>query len=388
MSELEQLTPAQRRRGLAAVTVALAVASLLHGLTLPMFALVLEDHGVQKSIIGINATAQYLAVFAAAPFASRLMRTIGPVAVMFWSVLVAALIFFVLPIHVDVWLWFGLRFTLGIGQSFLWIAGEAWISHLAEDHRRGRIIAIYGVVTACGFAAGPLLLSVLGAEGWGPFFVAADLMLAAALPLAVIYHGAPRLPGRQTGSFLRYAFQTPVATWAYLAFAAGDAMLLTFLPIYATHAGLPQWIGITLLTSMAVGSIVSQYPIGHLADRMNGMMLTSVSLIALIITVALIPLAITHTPLNFVVLFLFGCTLGALYTLPLVFIGRRFKGADLAPATTARSIVFCVGAIIGPPIAGTVMQVAGSDGLPWSLVVLFLLVLPLPIIGWRRNWIA
>ena len=52
---------------------------------------------------------------------------------MFWSVLVAALIFFVLPIHVDVWLWFGLRFTLGIGQSFLWIARqETWISHLVR----------------------------------------------------------------------------------------------------------------------------------------------------------------------------------------------------------------------------------------------------------------
>ena len=83
-------------------------------------------------------------------------------------------------------------------------------------------------------------------------------------------------------------------------------MLLTFLPIYATQTGLPQWIGITVLSAMALGSIVSvNYPIGHLADRMNGMLLTSVSVIALIITVALIPLAITDTPLNFVVLFLF-----------------------------------------------------------------------------------
>jgi len=388
MAATPQTNAVERRRGLIAVTVALAVVSLIHGLTLPMLGLVLEHQGVEKSLIGLNAAVQYLAVFAAAPFVSRLLRDAGPAVLMFWSVVVAAIVFCLLPIKVDVTVWFVLRFVLGTSQAFLWIAGEAWISNLADEHRRGRIVAVYGAVTAGGFALGPLVLSILGSDGWTPFLVAAAVTLSATIPLAVTLRGNTRLKGRTTGSFLHYAFRTPVATSVYFCFAACDAVLLTFLPIYAVHVGHSERIGVTLLTVMAVGAIISQYPIGQLADRINGMAMTMGAVIVGVIALLLTPFAVHHAVLGYALLFTLGCSFGAMYTLSLVLIGRRFKGAELGAAATVRSLVFCIGSSVGPPLVGWSMELFGAHALPLVMAMMFLLTIPIAAAGMGRKWIA
>ena len=382
------ITAVERRRAFAVVTVALAIVSLIHGLTLPMLSLILEREGIDKTLIGLNATAQFLAVFAAAPFVPRLMQNVGPAAMMFWSVLASAVVFLALPVYVDVHVWFVLRLALGTALAFLWIAGEAWVSHLAEEGTRGRTVAIYGAVTAAGYALGPLVLAAVGSEGWRPFILAAGVMAIAATPLALALKSGPRLTGRASGRFWRYALLAPVSMWMYFTFSAAEAVLLTFLPIYGMHAGLEERVAIALLTAMAIGAIASQFPVGWMADRLNSMMLTGIGVLLLIGTCVLLPVSIGQTPWNIVLILGLGALLGAFYTLSLVLLGRRFKGADLGPAVTARSIMFCLGAMVGPPVAGAAIEFLGPDGMAWMLALLFVLFLPLPMIGFARRWVA
>jgi MFS family permease len=87
-------------------------------------------------------------------------------------------------------------------------------------------------------------------------------------------------------------------------------------------------------------------------------------------------------------MFVFGGTFAALYIVPLTMLGRRFKGADLSTAATVFSIMFCIGAVAGPPLSGVGMTYLGNDGMRWALVVIYALVLPLPVIGFFRGWRA
>ena len=70
--------PVSGRRQLVVATVTLAVASFSHGLTMPLLSLVLDHQGVDETLIGLNAGAYFIAVFAAAPLASRVLRARGP----------------------------------------------------------------------------------------------------------------------------------------------------------------------------------------------------------------------------------------------------------------------------------------------------------------------
>ena len=379
---------AARLRAVAAISVSLAVAALIHGLTLPLLSLILERHGVDETAIGINVTAQYLTVFVAAPFVTPLLRRYGPAFMIFWSLIASGAVFLALPVHVDVYVWFVLRMILGVALSFLWIAGEAWICHIAEERSLGRTVAVYATVVSIGFALGPAMLAWIGTEGWTPFLVCAGLMAAAAIPMAWLRRGAPRLEGRPSTSLLRFVALAPVLMLVYLVFSGADAVMLTFLPLYGTEAGLEEWQAISLLSVLALGIILSQPPIGWLADHMNGMALMLVMVVLMAACAAVLPLGIAHTPWNAVILLGFGASMGGVYTVSLAMMGRRFRGPDLGRAVTVRSILFCVGALIAPPISGFAIDWFGPDGLPISLTAMLLLVLPLPLIGLFRRWIA
>ena len=367
--------PASRRRQLAVATVTLAVASFSHGLTMPLLSLVLDHRGVDATLIGLNAGAYFVAVFAAAPLASRVLRARGPALLMLASILATAGLLALLRAFPDVWLWFPLRFALGMAASFLWIAGEAWMNHAAAESRRGRIIAVFGVVVSAGFALGPLILSMTGADGWAPFLATIALLLVAAAVLAGALGSSPRLEGPTSGRLARYVLLAPVAAFGYFVFAAGDAMLLTFLPIYAVGLGIAESDAIRLLTVMALGSMALQYPIGWLADRVSNRALAAAMGAALLAGSALLPWAIPHPALNAVFMFFYGGALGALYTLSLVLVGRRFKGADLGGASAMLAVMFCIGSFLWPSIGGAAMDRFGGDAMPISLVAAYALFL-------------
>ena len=378
----------ERIRAVTAISVSLAMASLIHGMTLPLLSLILERHGVDQTTIGINVTAQYLTVFVVAPFVTPFLRRYGPATMIFWSLIGSVGVFIALPVYVDVYVWFALRLILGIALSFLWIAGEAWVCHIAEERSLGRTVAVYATVISIGFGLGPALLAWMGTEGWTPFLACAGFMAAAAVPMAWFRRGSPRLEGRPTASLLRFVALAPVMMTVYLVFSGADAVMLTFLPIYGTGAGLAEWQAISLLSVLALGVVLSQPPIGWLTDHMSGMLLMFIMVALMALCTAMLPLGIAHTPWNVVILLGFGAAMGGVYTVSLAMMGRRFKGPDLGRAATVRSILFCVGALIAPPISGVSIDWFGSNGLPISLTVMLLLVLPLPLIGLFRRWVA
>ena len=373
-----------RWRQLVIATVALAVASFGHGLTMPLLSLVLDHQGVDETLIGLNAGTYFIAVFAVAPLATRLLRARGPAVLMLVSILATVVLLALLRAFPDVWLWFPLRFALGMAASFLWIAGEAWVNHSATETHRGRIIAIFGIVVSAGFALGPLILSMTGTEGWAPFLVTIALLLVAAAVLAGALGSSPKLRGK-TGPLARYVLLAPVAMFGYFVFAAGDAMLLTFLPIYAAGLGVGEVDAIRLLTVLAVGSMALQYPIGWLADRVSNYAIAAAMGAVLLAGSAALPWALPLPAISIVFMFFYGGALGALYTISLVLLGRQFRGADLSAASAMLAVMFCIGSFIWPSAGGAAMDRFGGDAMPVSLIAAYAFFLVVVVAAWLRG---
>ena len=373
-----------RWRQLVIATVALAVASFGHGLTMPLLSLVLDHQGVDETLIGLNAGTYFIAVFAVAPLATRLLRARGPAVLMLASILATVALLALLRAFPNVWLWFPLRFALGMAASFLWIAGEAWVNHSATETHRGRIIAIFGIVVSAGFALGPLLLSMTGTEGWAPFLVTIALLLVAAAVLAGALGSSPKLRGK-TGPLARYVLLAPVAMFGYFVFAAGDAMLLTFLPIYAAGLGVEELDAIRLLTVLAIGSMALQYPVGWLADRVSNYAIAATMGAVLLAGSAALPWALPLPAISVVFMFFYGGALGALYTISLVLLGRRFKDADLSASSAMLAVMFCIGSFIWPSAGGAALDRFGGDAMPVSLIVAYALFLAVVAAAWIRG---
>lgn len=379
------LSPAQRRLNLLAVTAAMAVTALIYGLTVPLLSLVLHQRGVSSTLIGMSTAVQSLAIVVVAPLLPRLLGTIGPAPLMLGAVLVSLCTFLLLPVFDDVYAWFPLRFTIGAAGSCLWTCGEAWVNQLAQERTRGRVVAAYSMAVAGGFALGPLVLGATGSRGWLPFAVSAGIIALSALPLLAVAGIAPRLSGVPSARLPRFLQLAPVAMLQCLVFAMADGVLLTFLPLYGLSLGLGEVDSLSLITLLGLGGIACQLPVGWLADHVDRHLLAAAGVALVVLGACGMPLVLATPPWNGVYMFVFGGVLGGLYTLALVLLGERFRGADLASASALFAVMWGTGATIGPPLGGLAVRLFASHGVPVVLALMFLLYLPVPLLVRRRT---
>ena len=351
-------------KGIIASITAVGVFCLTTGLSYPLLALILEDMGASSGLIGLNAAMGPIGIILSAPFVPRLARKFGAWFICVTSLCSSAVLLLMLAVFRDVMIWFPIRFFLGVAISAIFIISETWINQLAMPRIRGRIIGIYNTVAAAGFALGPLTLAVIGSQGWPPFLVGITGILIA-LPVFVLARDhLPGFDGREDASVFSFLSLAPMLLLAVAFAALFDQVALSFLPIYGLRHGLTEATSSLALAVMIIGNVVLQIPIGWLADRISRRFLMSIMGIATMIGSLLLSLLIEGSILLWPMLFVWGAVAFGIYTIALVELGDRFSGALLLAGNGAFGMMWGIGGIFGPPVAGAAMDLIGPEGLP------------------------
>ncbi len=367
------------RRNLIAVMITMAGATLGYSFILPLLSLILERQGTSSTLIGLSVAGEAVAVFLVAPFAPRLLARLGPVQTMILAIAMRLVTFLLLPIFPNVWAWFPLRMLGGAGASLMWIVSEAWINQTVDDRNRGRMLSLYTMALAFGYALGPLVLVQTGSEGWLPFIAGAAIMVASAGGALIASGVAPTLGGRASARISSVFRLAPLIMMCCFVTAAADTTLVALLPLYGPSVGLAPNETLYLLTVMGIGGIVLQYPFGWLADRMDRRRLTLIVVLLMLLGSLILPWALPQAPYNLIFAFVFGGLIGVLYTMGNILMGERFRGADLAVASTLFAVMWNVAALVGPPAGGLGMDLSPEFGLPLALTLMIATILPFAI---------
>lgn len=374
-----------RKRSLAGVIAAMAVVNLVYGTTFPLLALVLDGQGISKTLIGLSTVVQALAVVVIAPWAPGLLQRLPPSRLMQVVTVLLAVLFIVAGLFPNVWFWFPLRFVIGAMSAMLWISSEALINELVEDHWRGRVIGIYAAAGAAGFALGPLLLIVTGSDGMLPFYATSAFILLAGLPLFVVSPQRMQRDEQQTSGLWAVFWLAPAIMLANVAYAAAAESLLTFFPLFGVALGISETFALGLMTAMGLGAMILVMPFSWLADRVDRMGMLAAFVLLTIAGLAVMPWAVQQPLLAGVFAFVFGGVEGMIYTLGVVLVGARFRGAMLAAATTLFTACWGVGTVIGPLLVGVGMDRFGAERMALVILLIFAVYLPLPVAAWLRG---
>lgn len=351
-------------KGIIASITAVGVFCLTTGLSSPLLALILEDMGASSGLIGLNAAMGPIGIILSAPFVPRLAQKFGAWFICVTSLCSSAVLLLMLAVFRDVMIWFPIRFFLGVAISAIFIISETWINQLAMPRIRGRIIGIYNTVAAAGFALGPLTLAVIGSQGWPPFLIGITGILIA-LPVFVFARDhLPGLDGREDASVFSFLSLAPMLLLAVAFAALFDLVTLSLLPIYGLRHGLAEATSSLALAVMIIGNVVLQIPIGWLADRISRRFLMNIMAIVTMIGSLLLSLLIEGSMLLWPMLFIWGAVAFGIYTIALVELGDRFSGALLLAGNGAFGMMWGIGGILGPPVAGAAMDLIGPEGLP------------------------
>jgi len=376
----------RRQRSLTGVIAAMAIVNLVYGITFPLLALVLDSQGVSKSLIGLSTIMQAVSILVIAPFAPSLMSRYSPARLMQCMTVVLALLFIVTGLYQNVWFWFPLRFLIGAATAMLWIASESLINKLAVERWRGRIIGIYASVGAAGYALGPLLLIATGTNGMLPFFTTSLMILLAGLPLFLVSRNRLKLNREAKQGVWKIFLLAPVIMLVNVTYASVVESMITFFPLYGLHLGMTLEFTLGLMTIMGVGGMFLVLPLSWMADHVNRMgMLVFIILLTMVLLLAFPHVLQMDRRLIYIFVFVFGGTEAMIYTLGVVLIGERFKGAQLGVATTAFTACWGAGTIIGPLLVGIGMDWFGNDSMVLIIVAMFACYLPLPVASWLRS---
>ncbi len=364
-----------RLKNLAKVMLAITLVGVIIGINLPLSSLTLQTWGTSTSVIGFAASMTGLATVVITPFFSKLINRFGQMGIMRFCLVVLPIAIAFLPVFQNLYIWFLLRFIIGVVATGVWLLSEVWINALAEDQHRGKIIALYSSLISLGLIVGVLISSLIPIETGGGFYVSAGIAVISAIPLWKM-DDLPDFDVVEDISFYKYLVTAPGlmgSSWIMgFLYAATAALLPIFaLPFvegdYAQSSRTVAW--------LASGELTIPLFVGWLADRYDKTKLmiyiSCVSVIALAILPAIFDIAV----MRFLFLFIIGGSIMSFYSLGLTLLGQEFKGKVLASANASFIFFLSLGEILGPPVVGAAMDLFGNNAFGWFMALIGLIYL-------------
>ena len=349
------------KRNLMAILLSVMVVGTTISMSLQLLALIMEQRGYGTDIIGIHASMTAVAILSIGPFVPKLMSRINAVPLMYMGIALIALSLYALSSSDDLLTWFGYRYFLGAGICLVWIISETCINAIASEGNRGKIMGLYGCFFAVGFALGPIILTLVGSEGFLPFYICIAIVLLSAIPLFYIGSIDLDFDGHDSHGFWQIGKQSPLLY--VIGFTAGfvEVAVYTLLHIYGIHINLAVQDAMIMLSVFVVGSVLLQPFIGRTADKLG--------LRPVLLAAVLLPFTIHSQWLLWPMVFIWGGVAIGIYTSGVIGIGHRFEGDELAAGNSGFIMMYAVGTLLGPTIAGIAMKISDPQGYVWTLAV-------------------
>jgi MFS family permease len=365
----------QTRYGnLVAAIATVACCDVAMGLTLQLLPLLMEARGIPAWIMGINTAMGPIGILLAGPLLPRIIGRFGakPVSYAVIGLMIASLLAF--KIWPSVWAWFPVRFVFGIAVGTLFTVSEALVLTSTTDQNRGRIMALYTSILAVSFSVGPLIIPWTGIHGWLPWLICAAFMLLATMPLGFVTVGNDAFKSETGSGFFAFVKKAPLLLAAVAAATLFDNVFISFFSIFGLRSGLDLETASRILGIGIIGNTLLFYPMGLLADRWSRIgVVTVTASLTVLLSLSLI-LLITTWFIWPAVILLSAAAFGV-YVVALAMLGDSFKGSDLVAGSAAFSMMWGVGGLIGPPLAGALIDAFGINAMPVTLAGFYVLLL-------------
>ncbi len=351
----------------------LPISSLLLGLSFLLFAggingLILPVRGAAEGFsavsLGVLGTGWAIGYIAGCLMTAKLVASVGHIRSFSVMCALAAVAILASLMFITPYAWVPLRALSGFCFAGAAMIAESWLNERADSNNRGRIFAIYTMISLVATMGGQMTLT-LGSTNTFLFFVVGAMFYCLALvPTAISSSASPKpLVTVQLDIGSQWK-NSPVAVFGVLMVGVSNSAFGTLAAVYGNRIGLALST-IALFASIPIlAGALAQIPVGYLSDRMDRRrVLIGLALLAICADLGFILLQPDGRFLNLVLSGLFG---GCIFSMYPVIVAHA---SDHAPPNThiqtsgGLLFVYGIGAIAGPLIAGVGMYAGGASGL-------------------------
>lgn len=351
--------------------------------------LLMVGNGMQGTLLGIRGalegfstfemsivmSAYFVGFLGGSRLAPHMIRRVGHVRVFAALASLISAVMILYPTFPAVPLWAIGRVLIGFCFSAVYVTAESWLNNAADNSNRGQALSLYMIVQTLGIVVAQALLLAADPSGYVLFVIPSVLVSVAVTPILLTISPTPAFDTTKPMSLRELATFSPLGCIGMFLLGGVFSAQFGMAPVYGAEAGLSVAQISTFVATFFVGSVVLQYPIGWVSDRMDrrtlivitsaigaagsvmGMMLGDVFWLLLISA------------------FIVGGMSNPLYSLLIAHTNDFLEHEDMAAASGGMIFINGLGAILGPIITGWMMGTSlGPGGFYLFTAVLFVIL--------------
>lgn len=325
-------------------------------------------------VTGLIMSAYFVGYILGTYLCPAIIRRVGHIRAFAAMASIASTVPILHALWVDPWFWGALRLIAGICLVGLYIVIESWLNALAPSNHRGKVFSIYMSVTFIALALGQWLILVGEKNGFVQFALVSVLFSFALLPITLTPIKEPvSVAPPQLG--LRNLYHiSPLGFVGAIASGLLNGAFYGMGAVYAQAVGFSDMGVATFMAATILGGALFQWPVGHYSDRHDRRFLM---LWICIGSACLATLGFFFSRASEETLILIGILYGGfvftLYGLSVAHVNDLIDPSRVLEVTGGLLLLHGIGAVIGPTVAGAMMDILN----PESLMLYFALVLSL-----------
>ncbi|WP_288941856.1 MFS transporter [uncultured Roseovarius sp.] len=268
--------------------------------------------------------------------------------------------------------WGAGRIVIGFCFSGVYVTAESWLNNSSTNETRGQALSLYMIVQMVGIVSAQAMMLVGDPGGFILFIISSVLVSLSFAPILLSVSPTPAF-GTAKPMTLRQILETsPLGCVGMFLLGGVFSAQFGMAAVFGAEAGLSVVQISTFVSAFFVGSMLLQYPIGWLSDRMDRRVLIFSAALICGLGGVLGFLLGGFYPMLLVSAFAIGGMSNPLYSLLIAYTNDFLEHDDMAAAAGGMVFINGLGAVAGPLITGWIMEVVGPQGFFLFIAVLML----------------
>ena len=348
--------------------------------------LLMVGNGLQGTLLGVRGgiegfstfdmsivmSAYFAGFLGGSRLAPEMIRRVGHVRVFAALASFISAILILYPAFAHPVAWALGRVVIGFCFSGVYVTAESWLNNSADNTNRGKTLSVYMIVQMFGIVCAQVLLVMGDAGGYALLIVASVLVSISVAPILLSISPPPAFETTKPMPLKTLIKTSPLGCFGMFLLGGVFSAQFGMSAVYGMAAGLTIVQISMFVSSIYVGALLMQYPIGWFSDYIDRRVV--------ILIVAAVGGAMSLVGFLFdhyfgallVAAFVIGGTSNPLYSLLIAYTSDYLEADDMAAASGGLIFINGMGAIMGPLVTGWMMDVFGTQAFFMVIAVLML----------------